>query len=221
MTYTQNELKCAVFDLDGTLINTLTDLKNCCEYIMKKHGSFFPHSEDDYKLYVGNGIKKMIERAFEHTLSEDELNLYFSEFMPYYNEHMLDNTDAYDGMREQLAILKEKGIKLSVVTNKAESAAIGMLETIFGKGVFDVIVGQREGLPAKPDPAGVYKVLKELGCSKDEALFFGDSNVDMQTAINAGVKAVGVTWGFRSYEELKALSPYKIINSPSEISELY
>ncbi len=221
MSFTQNKTKCAVFDLDGTLINTITDLKNACEYVIKVHGFKAEWDESDYKRFVGNGMKKLVERAFDHTLSEEQLNEYLMEFKAYYNAHMLDNTRAYDGISEQLKALKEKGIKLCVVTNKAEPSAVEIIETLFGRGTFDVIVGQRDGLPVKPDPAGVFEALKELGCTADEALYFGDSNVDMQTAINAKVKAVGVTWGFRSYDELNALSPFKIINTPAEITKLF
>lgn len=221
MNSIQNKYKCAVFDLDGTLINTITDLANACEYVMEKHGFSASWNEDDYKKFVGNGMKKLVERAFNHTLSEEKLNDYLAEFKAYYNIHKLDNTAAYDGVREQVLLLKEKGVKTCVVTNKAEPAAISIIETLFGKGTFDVIIGQRDNLPVKPAPDGVFLALKELGFSTDEALYFGDSNVDMQTAINAKVKAVGVTWGFRSYEELSALNPYKIIDCPEEISKLF
>ncbi len=221
MTYTQNNLKCAVFDLDGTLINTITDLSNACKFVMKKHGVWFEWSDDDYKHFVGNGNKKLVERAFNHTLSEDKLNAYLAEFLEYYSVHGLDTTKAYEGIAEQLRLLKEKGISLAVVTNKTESAAISIIEAMFGKDTFDLIIGQRDGLAPKPSPDGILAAVNELGFNISECLFFGDSNVDMLTAQNAKIKAVGVTWGFRSYEELAALSPFKIISSPSEISELF
>lgn len=221
MNSTANRIKCAVFDLDGTLINTITDLGNACEYVMKKHSFNVCWTEDDYKKFVGNGMKKLVERAFDHTLDEATLNTYLAEFLAYYNEHSLDNTAPYDGIKEQLALLREKGIKMCVVTNKAEASAISIVESLFGKGVFDVIIGQVDGRAVKPDPEGVYEALKRLDCTKDEALYFGDSNVDMLTAQNAGVEAVGVTWGFRSFEELFALSPSVIIDEPKYISKLF
>ena len=216
-----SKVKCAVFDLDGTLINTITDLGNACNYVIKKHNFSASWSEDDYKKFVGNGMRKLVERAFDHSLSKAELEVCLKEFMEYYNKTYLDNTRPYDGIKEQLQLLKDKGIKLAVVTNKAEKAAKEIVEFLFGEGTFDVIIGQREGLPTKPDPEGVFIALKELNCTPDEAIYFGDSNVDMQTAKNANIRAVAVTWGFRSYEELAELSPYKIINNPTQIIELF
>ena len=216
-----NNYKCAVFDLDGTLINTITDLANTTEYIMKRHGFEAHWSEADYKSFVGNGIKKLIERAFRHTLSEQELEDYFSEFKEYYNIHMLDNTKPYDGITEQLKILRDNGIKMCVITNKAEPAAIGLIEQLFGKGLFDIIIGQRDGLALKPAPDGVFAALEALSVKQEEAIYFGDSNVDMQTAKNASLTAVGVTWGFRSKAELEKEGANIIIDSPARISELF
>ncbi len=215
----ERQIKCALFDLDGTLINTITDLGNACNYVMKKHNFSAEWSEADYKRFVGNGMKKLVERAFNNTLNETELNSILKEFKDYYNKICLDNTDAYDGIKEQLSVLKERGIKLAVITNKAEEAARYIIETIFKKGVFDVIIGQREGLPVKPDPAGLFLALDELGFGIDEAVFFGDSNVDIQTAKNAKIKCVGVTWGFRSRKELENEGADNIIDSPEEISK--
>ena len=214
-------IKCAVFDCDGTILNTITDLGNACDFLIGKYGFCAKWSEDDYKQFVGNGMKKLVERAFKHTLSESELEERLKEFKAYYNEHMLDNTRPYDGIAEQLKILKDKGIKLCVVTNKAEPEAIRIIEMLFGKGTFDVIIGQRDNMPVKPDPTGVFEALKEVGCTAEESLYFGDSNVDIKTAENAKIKAVGVTWGFRSYEELSARSPFKIIDKTEDISKLF
>ncbi len=221
MIYMDNKIKCVVFDLDGTLINTLTDLQNACEYVMQKHGYQASWTENDYKRFVGNGIRKLVERVFEHSLSEEALDKYLAEFLAYYDKTKLDNTDAYDGIKEQLAALKNKGIKIAVVTNKAEPAAIGILNTIFGKGTFDLIVGQREGLPTKPDPTGTLLALDTFDCTPEEALYFGDSNVDIQTAKNAKIKAIGVTWGFRSREELEAEGADVIIDHPSQIAKFF
>ena len=213
--------KCAVFDLDGTLINTITDLGNACEFLIRKYGFCADWSEDDYMRFVGNGMKKLVERAFKHTLSEGLLNSRLEEFKAFYNEHYLDNTLPYDGVKEQVYALKEQGIKTAVVTNKAEDSAVYIIETLFGKGTFDVIIGQREELPVKPAPDGVFIALKEMGCTAEEALYFGDSNVDMQTAKNAGIDAVGVTWGYRSREELENEGALLIIDEPSEISKCF
>lgn len=213
--------KCAVFDLDGTLIDTITDLGNACDYVLKKHGFIAEWTQEDYKHFVGNGMKKLIERAFCHTLDEDTLCEYLSEFKAYYNRIIFEHTVPYKGIPEQLAILKEKGIRLAVVTNKAEESAIIILKHFFEENTFDMITGQRDGIPVKPNPHSVLKTVEFLGCKPSETLYFGDSDVDMITAKNAHIRSVGVTWGFRGYEELNACHPYRIINTPEEISSLF
>lgn len=217
----QSNIKCAVFDLDGTLVNTIDDLANCCNILLKKYGYDYTWSEADYKRFVGNGAKKLVERAFGGKLSADELDEIYAEFKPLYEKTMLDNAYAYDGIKEQLEILKEVGIKLCVVTNKPNKAATGMVEHIFGEGVFDFISGVVDGKPTKPDPYSTLLALDAVGCTSDEAIYFGDSNVDMQTARNAGIEAVGVTWGFRTFEELFAEHPSVIIDEPKYISKLF
>ncbi len=216
----KTEIKCIIFDLDGTLINTITDLGNSCNYLIDKYSFDAKWNEEDYKRFVGNGMKKLVERAFKGTLSEDELDRRLAEYKEHYNKHYLDNTLPYNGIKEQLEILKSKGIKTAIVTNKAEESAIHIVESLFGKGTFDVIIGQRDNLPVKPAPDGVYIALEEMGFTKSDALYFGDSNVDMQTAKNSGIKAIGVTWGFRSREELEKEGADVIIDSPSEIEKL-
>ena len=212
-----NEFKCAVFDLDGTLVNTIDDLKIACDTVLKEYGRDYSWSEADYKRFVGNGIKKLVERAFDHSLSETELDEAFKMVSTLYNEIKLDHAHAYDGAKEQLALLKERGIKLAVVTNKPDNAAKEMVETIFGDSTFDYISGAKEGTPHKPHPASTFNALDALGCSPEEAIFFGDSNVDMQTAKNAGIRAIGVLWGFRSKEELLKEEPFAIIENADEI----
>ena len=217
----QSNIKCAVFDLDGTLVNTIDDLANCCNILLKKYGYDYTWTEADYKRFVGNGAKKLVERAFGGKLNDNELDRIFSEFKPLYEKTMLDNAYAYVGIKEQLENLKSKGIKLCVVTNKPNVAAQGMVEHIFGKGYFDCISGVVDGKPTKPDPYSTRLALETVGCAPDEAIFFGDSNVDMQTAKNAGIEAVGVTWGFRTFEELFAEHPSVIIDEPKYISKLF
>ncbi|MBQ9516625.1 MAG: HAD family hydrolase [Eubacterium sp.] len=217
----QSKIKCAVFDLDGTLVNTIDDLANACNFLLKKYGYDYTWNEADYKKFVGNGAKKLVERAFGGKLSPYELERMYDEFKPLYEKTMLDNAYAYDGINEQLDNLKSKGIKLCVVTNKPSKAAHGMVEHIFGKGYFDCISGVVDGKPTKPDPYSTLLALETVGCTVDEAIYFGDSNVDMQTAKNAGIEAVGVTWGFRTFEELFAEHPSVIIDKPEYIGKLF
>ena len=211
--------KCAVFDLDGTLVNTIDDLKFACDTVLKEYGRSFEWSEADYKRFVGNGLKKLVERVFDHSLNEAELDEAFRKASALYNDIKLDHAYAYGGIKEQLEILKDKGIKLAVVTNKPDNAAKDMVYKIFGENTFDFISGAVEGTPHKPHPASTFRALEALDCKPEEAIFFGDSNVDMQTAKNAGIKAIGVLWGFRSREELEKEEPFAIIDKPEMISE--
>lgn len=215
------KIKCAVFDLDGTLVNTIEDLGIACNTLLKKYGRTPKWTDADYKKFVGNGAKKLVERAFEETLSEDELNNIYNEFKALYNQIKLDHAHAYDGIEEQLHILKNMGIKLCIVTNKPNEAAKDMVYHIFGKDCFDVIIGATDIAPAKPNPKATLDALKQVGCKPEEAIYFGDSGVDMKTAKNAKIEAVGVTWGFRSFEELFAENPSVIIDSPKYISKLF
>ena len=216
----QSKIKCAVFDLDGTLVNTIDDLANCCNILLKKYGYNYSWSESDYKRFVGNGARKLVDRAFGGRLSESELDSIYAEFKPLYKNSMLDNAYVYDGVKEQLDNLKAAGLKLCVVTNKPSAAAKGMVEHFFGEGYFDCISGVVDGKPTKPDPYTTLLALETVGCKAEDAIYFGDSNVDMKTAKNAGIEAIGVTWGFRSFEELFAEDPSVIIDEPSYISKL-
>lgn len=216
-----SNIKCAVFDLDGTLVNTLDDLAGACKILLKRYDFDAKWTMDDYRQFVGNGLKKLVERAFDHTLSEDELNARYAECKEIYDTIKLDHAHAYDGIKEQLGMLKKNGIKLCVVTNKPDVAAKGMVEHIFGKGFFDVIIGCVDGVPTKPDPTTTKQALAAVSCKPKEAIYFGDSEVDMRTAHNAGIEAVGCSWGFRSFQTLFAENPSVIIDDPKYISKLF
>lgn len=216
-----SKIKCAVFDLDGTLVNTIDDLANACNILMEKYGYDAKWSIDDYKRFVGNGAKKLVARAFGNTLDENTLDERYREFKIIYDRIKLDNAHAYDGIKEQLDIIKAMGVKLCVVTNKPDVAAHGMVENIFGKDYFDYIIGGIDGVPTKPDPTTTFKALSAVGCKPSDAIFFGDSEVDMKTAKNANIEAVGCSWGFRSFETLFAEHPAVIIDEPRYISKLF
>lgn len=214
-------MKCAIFDLDGTLVNTIDDLAQACRLLIKKYDFNADWSVDEYKSFVGNGAKMLVQRAFGNTLSDDELVERYQEFKAIYNEIKLDNAYAYDGIKEQLDILKNSGVKLCVVTNKPDEAAKDMVEHIFSKDYFDVVIGAQEGVPTKPDPTSTKMALNAVGCSAKDAIYFGDSDVDIKTAKNAGVEAVGVSWGYRSFENLFSQNPSIIIDEPKYISKLF
>lgn len=215
-----SNIKCAVFDLDGTLVNTIDDLADACRILLKKYNFEKQWTIEDYTRFVGNGAKILVKRAFDNTLDDETLSARYEEFKPLYDSIKLNNAYAYDGIKQQLDILKQKGIKLCVVTNKPNVAAVGMVEHIFGKGYFDVIIGCVDGVPVKPDPTSTLGALKSVGCKPSEAIFFGDSEVDIRTAKNANIEAVGCSWGFRSFETLFAENPSIIIDEPKYISKL-
>ncbi|MCM1285267.1 MAG: HAD-IIIA family hydrolase [Acetobacter sp.] len=214
-------IKCALFDLDGTLIDTITDLGRAVDYCLEKYGYNKKWTSDDYKLFVGNGAVKLLERAFENKLSDKEFNNVYAMFKEKYNQILLDNAKPYEKIPESLDALKKKGIKLAVVTNKPHASAVMMVESVFGKNYFDAIVGADDNTPKKPDPYSANKALSILDCKASEAIYFGDSDVDVYTAKNAGIEAVACSWGFRSFECLFAAGPSVIIDSADYIAKLF
>ena len=209
-------IKAVIFDLDGTLLNTIDDLANSVNFMLKQF-EFPTFSVDEYKYKVGNGMRKLIERALPETHSSNEqIEKSLKVFMDYYNEHKNDNTAPYEDIIDLLNELKIKGIKLAVATNKAHISAKPLIENTFPH-IFDEITGQKENVPTKPNPQIVFEILKNLNVTPDECLFVGDSGVDMQTAKNANIKAVGVLWGFRKKDELLNSGADETISSPLEL----
>lgn len=212
---------CALFDLDGTLVDTSIDLGRATAYVLEKYGVTPKWNDADYRRFVGNGAKKLLDRAFEHKLTDTQLDKALEYFKVKYNEILIDNAYIYDGIKTSLDLLKGQGMKLAVVTNKPHQSAVLMVESLFGKDYFDFIIGATEDKPKKPNPYSTLSALEKLCCKPSDAVFFGDSDVDILTAKNANVEAVGCSWGFRSYESLYDMSPSAIINKPSQIKELF
>ncbi len=211
-------IKAVIFDLDGTLANTLLDLSESANRALVKYG-FKPHPADAYKLFVGNGIKKMLERASGCKADEETFSAVEKTFFEHYNVHYCDKTAVYDGVPELIAEIKKMGLKMAVVTNKEDSVAKEVVLKLYGD-IFDVVCGNREGLPAKPDPTATLLVMKQLGVSPEECIFLGDSGVDVQTGVRSGAVAVGETWGFRDEKELRENGARYIINKPSELVDI-
>ncbi len=214
-------IKAALFDLDGTLVNTAEDLGRATASVLESYGVEAKWTKEDYISFVGNGARKLLDRAFEHKLSDEKLTKALELFQEKYNEMLLDNAYVYDGVREALDKIREMGVKLAVVTNKPHKCAVKMVETLFGKDYFNVIIGATEDVAKKPDPYTANLALKKLDCPPGEAIFFGDSDVDIYTAKNAGIESVGCSWGFRSFACLFSASPSVIIDSPDYIPKLF
>ena len=208
--------KVAIFDLDGTLLNTLKDLADACNFALRSHG-FSEHQIDEYKYFLGNGVYKLVERALPMDKKDGEtVDKVLTEFKKYYEKHKSDFTKPYDGIEELLIALKETGIKTAVVSNKPHEFAVEIVERYFAKS-FDIVFGKREGYLAKPDPTTVIETLNYFKCKKEEAVYIGDSDVDMFTGKNAGLFSIGVAWGFRGARELSAAGANKIVYTSEEL----
>lgn len=214
-------IKFIIFDLDGTLIDTIEDIANACNYALRQCGC--PERRlDEYNMLVGRGIDNLFRGALPQGMkSEDMVTRMREHFVPYYNLHKCDFSHPYDGIIELLDRLSAEGIRFAVASNKYQDGTEQLVRNLFGRYDFVKILGERKGKPIKPDPLIVQEAMEGIpGINIDEVLYCGDSNVDMQTGINAGVKTVGVTWGFRSREELQAYNPYALIDHPSELIQI-
>ena len=213
-------IKAVLFDLDGTVADTLKDLAICYNYAIGKHG-FPTHEIEEYKELVGRGILDAIMRALPEGKRDDETIAKCKlDFDEYNAVHSTDYTSVYNGMPETLEELKKMGIKLAIVTNGAQSRADFMVPNLY-EGVFDYVLGKRDGVAAKPNPEPAFIVMKELGVENFECLFVGVSGIDMQTAKNCGAAAgVGVLWGFRSREELERDGADYIIDRPEMLLDI-
>jgi phosphoglycolate phosphatase len=213
--------KLIIFDLDGTLIDTRKDIAEACNYALGKCG-YPPRELDEYNMLVGRGIDNLFRSALpKGKADEDTVRAMRSHFVPYYNEHKCDYTRPYEGMMETLDTLSQRGMRFAVASNKYQEGTEQLVEKFFGEYDFVKILGQRDGKPIKPDPMIVKEAMEGLeGVTEDEVIYCGDSDVDMQTGINAKVKTIGATWGFRSKEELAAYSPWAMADKPQDIIDI-
>lgn len=211
--------KLVIFDLDGTLINTISDLATSTNVALEACG-FPTHRLEEYPLFVGNGVNKLFERALpEGERTPENMLRMRTFFLKHYNLHDTDLSKPYPGMLELLARLQNEGYMLAVASNKYQEATSEIVKKLLPKIEFKAILGQRENIPIKPDPRIIHDLLALTGCTVEEAFFVGDSGVDMQTALNAQIKACGVTWGFRSRTELATFNPAYLVDKPVEIYE--
>lgn len=204
-----------VFDLDGTLLSTLNDLAASTNYALRTHG-MPEHSVDDVRLFVGNGVKKLMERAIPKGLSNPDFEATYADFRKHYMEHSLDTTQPYPGIMEVLAELKRRGKHIAVVSNKFYAATQDLCRHFFGSYV-EVAIGERETIRKKPAPDTVIEALRQLGVGKDGAVYIGDSDVDIETARNSGLPCISVLWGFRDKEFLIEHGATTLITEPSQL----
>lgn len=210
--------KAVIFDLDGTLSDSIHSIKYCTDRALAPLG-FGPFSEEDYKYFVGDGAANLIKRTL--TAAGDVENVHFEEAFARYKElfavDCMYEVKPYDGIVELLDALKERGVKLAVLSNKPHAETIRVIEYLFGKDVFDVLHGQIEGVPIKPDPTGAFRIMEQLSLKPEEVLYLGDTATDMKTGKGAGLFTIGALWGFRKREELEESHADAIIGHPLEL----
>lgn len=211
--------KLVIFDLDGTLLDTIADLAGATNYALAQLG-YPTHDTDAIRTFVGNGINKLLERALPaNEQTEENVMRMRAHFVPYYDAHNADLSSPYPGIEVLLQRLQDNGIEIAVASNKYQEATTKLVKHYFPTIQFAEVLGQRENIPVKPHPTIVFDILNKTGIAKKEVLYVGDSGVDMQTAQNAEVDAIGVTWGFRSRTELETFHPLGIIDKAEELMD--
>lgn len=212
--------KLLIFDLDGTLVDTIADLAAACNYALRQCG-FPTHHLSTYKFYVGNGVGKLIERSLpSEDASPEAISRVRQVFTEYYDEHNIDNSKPYDGIPELLKHLNDMGIKMAVASNKYQGATEHIITNLFPYIPWVAIEGQKSNINIKPDPSIVFQILSKSPTPKKDVIFVGDSGVDMETAQRACIDSVGVTWGFRPESELIANYAGHIIHKPAELLQI-
>ncbi len=212
-------IKAVLFDLDGTINNTVNDIAASSNYALAKHG-FPTHPADSFKLFAGSGTYIMLQRAMpEEHKNDGSVELIIDDYLAHYAVHSMDTTAPYDGIRELIDAVREQGYLTAVVTNKPDPVAKQLLADMFPEK-FDAVVGQIDGMPVKPDPAMPLLAMQQLGVKPEECVFVGDSGVDIETGKNSGAYPIGVLWGFRGREELLACGAKELIEKPQELLDI-
>ena len=206
-----------IFDMDGTVLYTLDDLKTATNVILRQYG-YPERSLDEVRQFVGNGIRKTIERAVPADVAENQelIDLMFTDFQKYYDVHCLDETRPYDGILELMDTLKAKGYKMAIVSNKVDTAVKELNQHFFGDRV-PVAIGEKPGVKKKPAPDTVFAALEELGSTKEESVYIGDSDVDFNTALNSDMPCISVLWGFRDRDFLESMGVSTFAQKPEDI----
>ena len=209
------KLKGIIFDMDGTILNTIDDIADSINYALNTCG-YPTHSIHKVKKALGNGGRNLVNKLVPKGMSEEEILEVFHLYQSYYNTHSDIKTKPYDGIIDLLIELKQRGYILAVVSNKFQHLVSNLNEGMF-QGLFDDAMGERKGIPIKPAPDMIHLILEELKLSREEVLFIGDSEVDIETGKNASLRVIGVTWGFRDKEELINAGAKDLIDHPKEL----
>ena len=214
-------MKAIIFDLDGTLTDTLTAIAHFGNAALSANG-FKTYETERYKAFVGDGRTKLIERMLDAqgALTDANYAAVCADYDAAYEADPMYKTDAYDGVRETLAALRARGTALAVCSNKPENVVNGVIGRVFAPGTFDTVRGSRDGGALKPDPSAALEIARALGAGAEECAFVGDTNVDIFTAKNAGITSIGVLWGFRDEAELAAAGADYIIANPRELLQI-
>ena len=213
-----SKYKYVIFDLDGTIADTLEDLANSTNKALAYFG-YAPQPIEKFKYFVGNGAKMMVERAMPQDSSQDVLDKALKIFIEDYAVNYINTTKTYAGLPEVLNELKNSGIKMSVVTNKPDYRAYEIVNKLYGD-IFVRVAGHTDRFPLKPDPTLTFDVMKTMGCTSQNTVFVGDSGVDMKTALNANLDSIGVLWGFREENELKENGARFLARTPKDLLKI-
>lgn len=211
-------IRLVIFDLDGTILDTLEDLAGALNHALTEFG-FPTRTLPEVRSFVGNGIRNLIRRGAPSGMPEETIDRLHAVFTAHYNAHCADRTRPYDGIPALLTALRDCGLRIAVVSNKPDNA-VGPLCTRYFPGLFDAAVGERPGVARKPAPDSVHAVLEELGVDRTEAVYVGDSEVDIETARNAGMSCISVDWGFRTRTQLQSSGAALIASTPGELLSL-
>ncbi|MEN8198934.1 MAG: HAD family hydrolase [Thermodesulfobacteriota bacterium] len=212
-------MKCKglVFDLDGTLLDTLQDLADAANATLSHYG--FPvHPVDSYRYFVGDGLKTLTRRIIpDSSASDEDLNKYMKKFAEIYSRNWNKNSAPYPGVEEMISSLRDAGLQLAVLSNKPHAFTKICVESYFPDDPFVFVFGQRDGVAKKPDPAGALEIAEKMGLNPGEILYVGDTATDMQTGNSAGMRTIGVEWGFRERAELVENRAWRIVSTPAEV----
>lgn len=207
-----------IFDLDGTLLNTLGDLRDSLNEILVQKG-YAPRSLEEVKRFVGNGVRNLVRRSVPESCNEEEVTLIMEAFKEHYNHNMQNKTRPYNGIMELLLDLNRYNYKIAIVSNKFDTAVKSLSRTYFGN-LIPVAIGETVEIKRKPAPDSIFEAVKELGSELSKTVLVGDSETDVQTAKNAGIPCIGVTWGFRCREVLRSEGADFLIDTPRELLTL-